>query len=367
MNDAARRPAARRGPTVADLLRAPALQLRLAAGGAGLERHVSWAHVSDLQDPSPWLLGAEMLMTTGLAVPREPAAQRAYVERLDDAGVSALAVSAELHAPPLSEAMLAAADERALPVLEVPLVVPFIAITQEVAAAVQSDLGQRLGAQLQVFGALRWLAAEELRPAELFARLARLSGYDLFACTPSRRPLLPGVPVPPEDRVAALPERPDAPPSIPGGFAVPVATAAEPTAGHVVALERDGARPSGLAVVQHVATVAALQLTMLRHRQEILRREGAETLSELLHLEHSTEVIRRRLDRAGFGARATLVLLSVRLEDASTDVEPAVVAALGEAAGPHLVLRAGQDLFALLVDAEAPLRALGAVPDLRAG
>lgn len=106
-------------------------------------------------------------------------------------------------------------------------------------------------ARIQVFGALRWLAVEELRPAELFARLARLSGYDLFACTRTRRPLLPGVPVPPEDRVPALPARPDAPPSIPGGFAVPVATAAEPTAGHVVALERDGARPSGLAVVQH--------------------------------------------------------------------------------------------------------------------
>jgi PucR family transcriptional regulator, purine catabolism regulatory protein len=34
-----------------------------------------------------------------------------------------------------------------------------MAISQEVAAAVQGDTGQRLNAQLQVFGAVRWLAA----------------------------------------------------------------------------------------------------------------------------------------------------------------------------------------------------------------
>ena len=71
---------------------------------------------------------------------------------------------------------LAAADRRGMPVLEVPLPVPFIAIAQEVAAAVQADMGQRLGAQLQVFGALRWITVENLEIAEIFSRLERLSG-----------------------------------------------------------------------------------------------------------------------------------------------------------------------------------------------
>ena len=54
---------------VEDLLRSPALQLRLIAGESGPSRRVAWAHVSELEDPTPWLVGAEMIMTTGIAVP----------------------------------------------------------------------------------------------------------------------------------------------------------------------------------------------------------------------------------------------------------------------------------------------------------
>ncbi|MFC7588971.1 PucR family transcriptional regulator ligand-binding domain-containing protein [Nonomuraea antimicrobica] len=189
------------------------------AGEAGLSRSVSWAHVSELDDPTPWLLGAEVIMTTGIGVPRSAARQRAYLERLDDAGVSALALSAQLHVPPLHPAFFEAAAERGMPVLEVPLAVPFIAIAQEVAAALREDAGERLAAQLQVFGALRWLAAEDLDTATLFKRLERLSGYDVYLSTRHGLPLLPGVPVPPLD---VLPAEPDAPPTIPGGFALPV-------------------------------------------------------------------------------------------------------------------------------------------------
>ena len=38
------------------LLRFPALQLRLLAGEPGLSRRAAWAHVSELEDPAPWLL-----------------------------------------------------------------------------------------------------------------------------------------------------------------------------------------------------------------------------------------------------------------------------------------------------------------------
>src|SRR5690348_13767331 len=56
--------------TVEDLLRSPALQLRLIAGEAGVSRRVAWAHVSELEDPTPWLSGAELIMTTGMALAR---------------------------------------------------------------------------------------------------------------------------------------------------------------------------------------------------------------------------------------------------------------------------------------------------------
>ncbi len=76
-------------------------------------------------------------MTTGMAIPRSADRQRAYLERLDDAGVACLAVSEGMFVPPLTRALRAAATERRLPVVEVPIPVPFIAISQEVAAAGQ--------------------------------------------------------------------------------------------------------------------------------------------------------------------------------------------------------------------------------------
>ncbi|TDT96056.1 purine catabolism regulator [Streptomyces sp. 846.5] len=322
--------------TVEDLLSFPALQLRVLAGAAGLRRSVSWAHVSEMEDPTPWLLGAEVIMTTGLAVPRSAARQRAYLERLDDAGVSGLALSAQLHVPPLHRAFLQAAEERGFPLLEVPLAVPFIAVAQEVAAAVQEGAGQRLGAQLQVFGALRWLATEGLETAELFRRLEQLSGYQVFLCTPQGRPLLPGVPVPDP---AVLPDSVDAPPTIPGGFALPV-LAPGGTAGFLVAFERKGARPAGLAVVQHIATVAALQLAMVRQERETLRREGAETLAELLQDVLDPATARRRLQRLsieGDDDTVLLVLRSVREDD--------LLRALDEL--PYLLLNRGEERYLL--------------------
>jgi PucR family transcriptional regulator, purine catabolism regulatory protein len=74
--------------TVENLLRSPALQLRLIAGESGIARRVAWAHVSELEDPTPWLFGSEMIMTTGMALARTAHKQCAYLEHLDDAGVA---------------------------------------------------------------------------------------------------------------------------------------------------------------------------------------------------------------------------------------------------------------------------------------
>ncbi|MER5753234.1 PucR family transcriptional regulator [Streptomyces sp. NPDC002088] len=324
----------KRGVSVREVLSYPALQLRLLAGGAGLDRSVSWAHASELEDPTPWLLGAEIIMTTGLALPRSAAGQRAYLERLDDAGVAALAVSVQLHMPPLRRAFFDTAEERGMPVLEVPLAVPFIVVAQEVAAAVQEDSRHRLGAQLQVFGALRWLAAENLDTTTLFRRLENLSGYDVRLCTTQGRPLLPGVPVP---EPSLVPQSADAPPTIPGGFVLPVPSPGG-AAGFLIALERDGARPAGLAVVQHIATVAALQLAVIRTERETLRREGTEILAEMLQGTLDQEAAERRLLRHSLeGTTELTVVRGV--------TEQALLRALDDE--PFLLLNRGEDRYLL--------------------
>ena len=52
------------------------LELEIVAGEAGLDRAVRWVHISELADPTPWLSGGELLLTTGLQL-GDDAQQRA--------------------------------------------------------------------------------------------------------------------------------------------------------------------------------------------------------------------------------------------------------------------------------------------------
>jgi PucR family transcriptional regulator, purine catabolism regulatory protein len=342
--------------TVENLLRSPALQLRLIAGESGISRRVAWAHVSELDDPTPWLFGAEMIMTTGMALPRTAQKQRAYLERLDDAGVACLAVSEGLYVPPLSRGFHECANDRGFPVLEVPIPVPFMAISQEVAAATQGDTGQRLNAQLQVFGAVQWLAAGKMGAGEIFARLERLSGYSLYACTIRRTQLLDGVPVPPPEKTHLIPAGHPSPPTVPGGYVLPVA-GPRGTAGYILALESPDAVPAGVSVVQHIATVASLQLSMLSHERETVRREGAETLAQMLQGLLDPAVAASRLVANGFALDQSLRLAVVRPRHAPA-ADDSVADALATSALPHLVLRQRDDLFVLVHADDAAIDAV---------
>jgi PucR family transcriptional regulator, purine catabolism regulatory protein len=349
--------------TVEDLLRSPALQLRLIAGDTGTARRVAWAHVSELEDPTPWLFGSEMIMTTGMALPRSAAGQRAYLERLDDAGVACLAVSERMFAPPLTASFFAAAESRGFPVVEVPIPVPFMAISQEVAAAVaMGGAGQRLNAQLQVFDAVRWLAAGNVSAAEIFARLERLSGYSLYACTLHRTRLLDGLRVPPPEYADLIPATVTSPPTVPGGYVLPV-TGPRGTAGYLLAMESPDAAPAGVSVVQHIATVAALQLSMVAHEREMLRRSGAETLAEMLQGQLEGAVITRRLAGNGF-----LVDRPLRLAVLPGEADDDRVADVFAGAGlPYLILRQQDELLVLLQDGEADRAALTGVVSVAVG
>lgn len=351
--------------TVEDLLRSPALQLRLIAGESGTSRRVAWAHVSELEDPTPWLSGSEMIMTTGMAVPRGADRQRAYLERLDEGGVACLALSEGLFVPPLTRAFLATAGQRGFPVVEVPIPVPFMAIAQEVAAAVQGDTGQRLNAQLQVFGAVQWLAEGNLTAREIFTRLERLSGYSLYACTLQRTHLIAGVPVPPPELADLIPTAASSPPTVPGGYVLPV-TGPKGTAGYILAMETPPATPAGVSVVQHIATVASLQLSMLAHEREMLRREGAETLAEMLQGMLDRAAVIRRLAANGFATDRRLRLAIVRPRAQTPDAD-GVADALTEAGLPYLILRQQDELVVLVHEGDAAEAALTGALDAAVG
>ncbi|MDT7594022.1 MAG: hypothetical protein QOH45_3553, partial [Pseudonocardiales bacterium] len=121
---------------VRDLLTLPELRLRVVAGAVGLDREVSWAHVSEMVDPTEFLRGGELLLLIGVSLPAGEQAQHTYVDRLAAAGVAAIGFGVGVHWDDVPPALIAAADRVGLPLLVVPRAVPFLAITRAVAQAI---------------------------------------------------------------------------------------------------------------------------------------------------------------------------------------------------------------------------------------
>jgi purine catabolism regulator len=118
--------------SVRDILSVPGLALRPVAGERSLDRPVRWIHASELEDPTPWLKGGEILLTTGAGVGSTPARQRAYVRRLVDADLAGLGFGTGFTHDRIPKAIVTSAEELGFPVFEVPYPVPFIAITEAV-------------------------------------------------------------------------------------------------------------------------------------------------------------------------------------------------------------------------------------------
>ena len=57
------------------------LGLELAAGEERADAPVRWVHITELRDPTPWLSGGELLLTTGIQLDSE-ARQREFVRLL---------------------------------------------------------------------------------------------------------------------------------------------------------------------------------------------------------------------------------------------------------------------------------------------
>ncbi|AXB47224.1 PucR family transcriptional regulator [Amycolatopsis albispora] len=110
--------------------------LRVLAGSAGLDRTIGWVHPTELADPTAFLDGGELLLTTGLALDADVSS---YVDRLVAAGVAGIGFGSGLSHERVPAALVAAAEAAGLPLLEVPREVPFIAITKAVSAAVAAD------------------------------------------------------------------------------------------------------------------------------------------------------------------------------------------------------------------------------------
>ncbi|UOQ58786.1 PucR family transcriptional regulator [Leucobacter allii] len=142
-------PAPAPAPTISlgELLHQYALGLVLIAGADGdvAGRPVQWVHISELEDPAPFLTPRTVLLTTGarFSAAQEPEDAEAYVRRLLAAGTTALGVAVGLHWDRVPTAIVAACDRLGLPLFRVPYDTSFIAIVQTAARLLDARTRER--------------------------------------------------------------------------------------------------------------------------------------------------------------------------------------------------------------------------------
>ncbi|MDQ0735925.1 PucR family transcriptional regulator [Arthrobacter agilis] len=164
--------------TLTDLLTDAALGLVAEGRTAAPPHPIEWVAVTELEDPRPFLNGAEVVLTTGVRL-KTGAAQRAFVRRAHEAGALAIGFGVGLTHQRIPTAVLAEADDVGLPAFRVPYEVPFIAIGKRVADALSAD---RFAGLEELLEGHAVLASALLGPGGLEAllgELARMLGTDV--------------------------------------------------------------------------------------------------------------------------------------------------------------------------------------------
>jgi len=302
------------------------LDVRPASGGEELDAPVRWVHISELEDPTPFLSGGELLLTTGMAL-TDAETQHAYVARLARHGLAGLGLGTGFAHDTMPEALIAAAAEHGFALFEVPYELPFIALTEKAfshlvneqyavlrralaaherlerivlseqgLAGVASSLSGLIGGPALVFdGRGEELASSGAEPqvvAELGAELRER------ARAGARRGFAPGGEL--EGRALALP----VPRTAAGdGDAAPQAW--------LVAAKADGGLTEFDRLTLHQAVmIVALELLRRRMADDTERRLAGDVLSALVSGQLTGPELARRLVPFGLGDRTGMLVLA---------------------------------------------------------
>jgi len=153
--------------TVASLI--DELGLQLVSGDESAQAHVRWVHSTELLDPTPFLKGGELLLTTGLQLVG-PKSQRELIDRLADHDIAGMGFGTGFSHKRLPAALVAQARKRAFPLFEVPYELPFIAITERAFARLLDERYELLQ-RTMVGDVLAEVLTGHLYPEDLQARL----------------------------------------------------------------------------------------------------------------------------------------------------------------------------------------------------
>jgi len=346
------------------------LGLRLSAGEGEAGREIRWVHISELEDPTPWLNGGELLLTTGFRL-KTAAAQRQFVRLLAEHGLAGLGLGSGFEHPRLPKALVSEAEELDFPLFEVPYEMPFIAITEKAFTRLVNEQYDVLERGTALHERLERLVIEQRGLAEILGSVAGAvggaaivldGGGRVIARSRGGDPVDRGVMSALSEQVASRASERRAAPFIPEhdgigdrALALPVPARGEgvPRAWLIVVRESEPIGDFERLIARQAAVVVALELMRERTVRETERRLAGDVLAEALTGRLDADEVRGRLRPFGVGDRATVLVFE--LEDPAA-AERTLEVALADAGCTGLVAAARTPrapLLCALIDAEA--------------
>ncbi len=315
--------------TVQDILAIPDLRLRLLAGAGATANPVRWVHITEVEDPTAWLRGGELLLTTGHEFVGSESEQTTLLEKLIDHQISGLGFGIGTTCDEVPAALVELAEKRDFPLFEIPSHVPFIAITEAVASKIVNEQYALLQRSLAVHEKLTKIVLEGKGFEAILETLATLVGcsavlFDfngVLLCAASHRRRLD------EEAVAALwrhivvrrADRRDFALEVEGfdsGVqAYPVV--ASHRIGAFLAAVKDGGDFSEYdqIILHSVVTVTALELVKKKAVADAEQRLAGDFFDQLIAGDLYEAEIARRLSFFGLDPAASHLVILVHIDD----------------------------------------------------
>ena len=301
------------------------LDISVVAGEASLGAPVRWVHISELPDPTPWLSGGELLLTTGMMLGTAKK-QRDFVAALADHGLAGIGFGTGFSHERVPAAMIEAANARALALLEIPYEVPFIAVTEQAFTRLVNEQYALLQRSIAAQERLQRIVLSEHGLDSIVGALATLVGGtalvfdgrgELQAHSTFRRELDAAVVKELGDQLRDRARRGEPREFVParGGLALPVSAPDAPGDGLpqawlVAAKDEGGLVEIDRLILHQAVTVIALELLRRRVADTTERRLAGDVLSAAITGELEGAELGRRLEPFGLGGRVTTLVLA---------------------------------------------------------
>lgn len=175
--------------TVSQVIGVEELELTLAAGERGLGHEVTGLHVSELEEPTEYLEGGELLLTTGGGFGELATRQRAFLRRLAEKDIAGLGVCLGYGLASIPSTLVAAANVLDVPLFSVPRHVPSIAISKFVFGQLANERLAAVSSALEVNENLTKAVVQGAGLPSLLEILARSLHCSIVLLDEGRRPI----------------------------------------------------------------------------------------------------------------------------------------------------------------------------------